>query len=128
MPFLRRAAVLGAAVLFFGCGGSDRASVKPADAEAGLRTARESVRDAERNGADQFAKDPLDVARTRLNRAESALTAGNTELSLRLAREADVTAELAEVTAQTAKAKSAATELRATIQLLREEIQRLQAE
>ena len=128
MPLLRRTAVLAAALALAGCGGSDRMTVRTADAESALRTARESIRDAERNGADADARDPLDTARTRLDRAESALQSGNNDLALRLAREADVTAELAEVMAQSAKSKAAAREVRQTIDLLRDEIRRLQSE
>ncbi|MEM6326525.1 MAG: DUF4398 domain-containing protein [Bacteroidota bacterium] len=128
MPFSRFALVLAASVLLVGCGGSDRLAASDSEAAEAVRGATESVRDAQRNGAETHAAETLDRARTRLDRARSATETGNHGLALRLAREADATAELSEVLALAAKSQAAARELRATIDLLREEIRRLQAE
>ncbi|MEM1054045.1 MAG: DUF4398 domain-containing protein [Bacteroidota bacterium] len=128
MPFSRLATVFVAAMLLVGCGGSDRLAADDDEAAEAVRVAAESVRDATRNGAETLATETLDRARTRLDRARSAAEVGNHGLALRLAREADATAELAEVLALASKSQNAARELRATIDLLREEIRRLQAE
>lgn len=128
MPLPRLALVLAASALLVACGGSDRLAADDDEAAEAVRAATEAVRDAERNGAATHATETLDQARTRLDRARAAAEIGNHGLSLRLAREADATAELAEVLSLSAKSQNAARELRATIELLREEIRRLQAQ
>lgn len=128
MPLPRFAFVVAAAALLVGCGGADRLAADDNEAAEAVRAAAEAVRDAERNGAERLAADELDRAKTRLDRARAAAEIGDHGSSLRLAREADATAELAEVLALSAKSQNAARELRATIALLREEIRRLQAE
>lgn len=111
-----------------GCGGSNVASVRSEDARAAVRDAREAVRDAEQRGAPEFAAEPLDLAKSRLAQAEEALQTGNNEVAMRLANEADVSADLAETRALSAKSQRAAREVRRSIELLREEIRRLQSE
>ena len=108
------------------CGGSRGSQVEPEEARGEIEEARRSVRDAEERDAEALATQHLTAAKNRLERASAAVSAGDNDAGLRLAREADVTARLAETTALSVKAQRSARELRETIQLLREEIQRLQ--
>ena len=128
LRFLPLPAAVGL-VLLSGCGSSaPTLDIEGDDARTSVADARKAVREAEQRGAAEQAAESLRAAQTKLDRATTALDAGNAERAYTLATEAEVDAELAEVQALSAKATLAAAEVRKGIDLLREEIRRLQSE
>lgn len=126
---IRLSALVLGLFMLAGCGSSAPAlDPEESDARSTVADARKAVREAEQRGAEEHAEDILRVAQTKLDRATTALDAGNLERAYTLAAEAEVDAELAEIRALSRKAQIAAEEVRAGIELLREEIRRLQAE
>lgn len=116
-------------VLLSGCGSSaPTLDVREDAARTRVADARKAVRDAEQRGAADQAAEALRSAQTKLDRAATALEAGNRDRAFTLAAEAEVDAELAEVQALSRKSQLAADEVRKGIELLRDEIRRLRAE
>jgi hypothetical protein len=91
---------------------------------ASLGAAGAAVTAAERSGAAERAPVELNSARSKLERAQSASQRGRYEEAARLAREAEVDAQLADSKAQSAAAQTALNEVRQGIETLRGEIQR----
>jgi hypothetical protein len=66
----------------------------------------------------------LNLAQTKLARAEEAMQRGENESARRLAEQAELDAKLAWTTAENARAQRAAAEVERGVQVLREELQR----
>ncbi|HEX6980258.1 MAG TPA: DUF4398 domain-containing protein [Alphaproteobacteria bacterium] len=104
-------------LLLAGC-----ASGEPPTAQ--LSTARAAIEDAERNDAAQRAPVELNGAREKLSRAEAATRQEEYEQAARLAREAEVDAQLASSKSNSAAAKAALQQVREGIGTLQQEMQR----
>lgn len=91
---------------------------------AHLDLARETIAQAERADARQFANVELEEARQRLTRAERASTADDLVLSQRLAHQSRVSAELAMARTESAKAAEINRELLLGVEALRAEMRR----
>jgi hypothetical protein len=98
------------------------ASGEPPTAQ--LSTARAAIEDAERNDAARHAPVELNGAREKLGRAQAAAQQGKYEPAARLAREAEVDAQLASSKSNSAAAKAALQQVREGIGTLRQEMQR----
>ncbi|HKO87626.1 MAG TPA: DUF4398 domain-containing protein [Burkholderiales bacterium] len=107
-----------AGVAFTGCASMD----PPTEQMAASRTAVEQAR---MSGAGEgIASADYTSARTKLDRAEAAFRGEDYVLAGRLAREAEVDAQLAQARASSAKSRLALAELEASTRALREEIYR----
>lgn len=103
-----------------GCAVSaDRPDPQMARAQASIELAQES-------GARQYAAVPLTRAQEQLQQAERAAEHGEYEQALRLAKQAELNAELAASRADRKKAEAALAEVNESIVTLRREIQRKQ--
>lgn len=91
-----------------------------------LAHASESIEAAEQTGAREFAPAALEMAKDKLDRARTATERGDHEIALRLAREAELDAELAAAQANRGKAQDALDEINESIRTLRNEIARNQ--
>lgn len=117
-PRLARAVAVGAAILALAACAS---TPKPVAELASARTAVDSVEDT---AAAREAPVLLDRARSKLQRAESAMEAERYDEARRLANESLADAQLARATADAAVAERNARELEESIRVLRSEIQR----
>ncbi len=91
-----------------------------------LAHASESIEAAEQSGGREYGPVALESAQSKLMLARSAADRGDHEEALRLAREAELEAELATARANRGKAEDALGELDESIRTLREEIARNQ--
>ncbi len=121
MPSFRLFALLVVGAALVGCG-----STKPPSETVSpvVRSAQNAAAEAEQAGANTHAPLELRTARQKVEQAEQAMRAGDTDRALRLAEQAEVDAKLAEAKSRAAVAQSAIDEVRATIRVLREEIER----
>lgn len=117
-PMLR-AAALTSVVTIAAC-----ASGEPPNAQ--LAASRTAISDAERAGAAERAPVELNSARTKLDRAQDAARRDRFEEAARLAREAEIDAQLASAKAQSSEAQAALTQVRQGINTLQQELQRQQ--
>jgi Domain of unknown function (DUF4398) len=83
-----------------------------------------SIRQAETAGAQRYSSRELNIARQELDQAREAQERGDYDLAERLAKQAEVDAELAAATAGNREMQAAVDELRASIETLRRETQR----
>ena len=91
-----------------------------------LAHASESVEAAEQAGGREYGPVALESAQSKLTLARIAAERGNHDEALRLAREAELEAELAAAQASRGKAEDALEELDASIRTLRGELARNQ--
>ncbi len=91
-----------------------------------MAVSRAAVGQATTAGAPTLAPAEMALARDKLARAETAMTAKEHERALALAQQAQVDAQLAEAKAEAAKSRRAAEALTAASQALREELARQQ--
>lgn len=89
-----------------------------------LARANESIEAAEEAGAREYGLTALDRARTKSQEAMIAAERGDHDLAWRLAREAELDAELAAAQANHGKADAALAEINDSIDTLRTEIAR----
>jgi chromosome segregation ATPase len=110
---------VAAASLLAGCGGvSEVTRERVARSETAVRQAQQTI------GTSEAGALELQRARDLLSQARAALDSKKEQPALRLAREAELQAELAVAKAQTAAARKAADELQASIRTLRMEAER----
>lgn len=83
-----------------------------------LAVAGTTIERAERAGATQYAAQPLDEARHKLDAAQQAAQQDDSEKARELAAEADASGRLAEVQTQAALAEKSASELHKTVRTL----------
>lgn len=121
MSVLRLSLSVLAVAVLAGCGSSRPSAEVVAPTVRASQTAADQ---ADQAGAGQYAALELRTARQKVQQAQAALDAGDTDVALRLAEQAEVDAELAETRARAATAQAAVDEVRETIRVLREEIQR----
>jgi hypothetical protein len=81
-----------------------------------------TIENAEQSGARQYATKDLDMARTKLAQAELAAREGEDDVALRLAKEAELDAQVAAARAEQAEAQASLTEIQQGIETLRQEI------
>lgn len=108
----------GVVLAVSGCAG-----VPPPTSEVAVANYR--IEEAERNGGVQYAPVELSQARSKLDRAQSAMRDGKNEDAKRLAGEAEADARLADVKARAATQAKAAEAVRQDTQALRRETQPL---
>lgn len=101
-----------------GCAGKAPAPEKQ------VTLATQSIAQAERSGAVEFAPLELKSARDKLNQAKLAMDNEENLKARRLADEAMVDANLAEARARSAKSQKVVDELKESIRVLREEMDR----
>jgi hypothetical protein len=89
-----------------------------------LIRAEKSIEIAEQSGAREYGRDALGRARDKQKNAEIAAERGDEEIALRLAREAEIDAELAVAQSNRGKAESSLAEIQNSIETLRQEIAR----
>jgi hypothetical protein len=89
-----------------------------------ISTARASIADAERTGANEYGGAQLALARDKLRAAEEAAEDGEIERARRLAVEADLDADLAVAIARNRQTQALASETREGLQTLEQELQR----
>lgn len=120
-PFFTRATMTGAIALCAFATGC--ATYGPAPTEE-LAVANAALSDAVGAGAPEYAATDYRNAQRKLDRARSALAAGDNTAARYLAEEAAADAKLAATRARSAKSVRAAAEVQAGIRALREEIAR----
>ena len=91
---------------------------------AEMSAAKTALTAAESEESTKYAPVPMDRARQKLKRAESAMAKENYDEAKRLAEEAQADAELAQAIAAKSETDKAVSELENSIQVLREEIMR----
>jgi len=106
------------------CGLAGCVTVPPEAPTAQMAASRSAVEQARQAGADTADAADYNMAHDKLLRAESSYQAGDYVLALRLAREAEVDAQLAQAKANSAKSQVALNELEASSRALRDEINR----
>ena len=106
------------AALVAGCASAP----EPADTQ--IVKAETSIGTAADSGAPQYAATTLDNARKKLAAAKLAAESGEDEEALRLAKEAEIDAEVAVALAEQAEAEESLREVRAGIDTLREELEK----
>jgi chromosome segregation ATPase len=111
------------AIVAAGCATTD-SSNEEIPVAADITRASDSISAAESAGAYEHGSAELNRAREKLSQAEDAAEDGDTSLAMRLAREAQLDADLANAIAQNQQAQAAATELDRGIATLQEEINR----
>jgi hypothetical protein len=87
-----------------------------------LARAEASIEEAERQGAAQYGNVPLDWARDKVAEAVQAADDGDEMRAERLAREAELDAELASAITENRETQAALDEVNATIATLRDEL------
>jgi Domain of unknown function (DUF4398) len=92
--------------------------------KAELGAAEAAVAEADRAGAAARAPVELNNARSKLQRAQDAASRNKHDEAARLAREAEVDAQLASAKSQSAAANTALTQIRQGTSTLQEEVQR----
>lgn len=112
-------AVMCAALLFAGC------AVTPAAPTAQLAASRTAVDQARMSGAPESASTEYNTARDKLARAEAAFEAQDYTAATRLAREAEVDAQLAQARAQSMRSQHALAEIEESIRALQGELDRV---
>jgi hypothetical protein len=111
--------VATAAAMLVGCGSvSEVTRERVARSETAVRQAQQTIGNSEAGALE------LQRARDLLSQARAALDSKKEQPALRLAREAELQAELAVAKSQTAASRKAADELRASIRTLRMEAER----
>jgi Domain of unknown function (DUF4398) len=100
------------------------ACASPQPPTAQLLASAAAVAHAAGSGGNEFAPQEMQLARTKQQRAQTAVTAKDYPLAIALSREAMVDAQLAEAKAESTKARQAADAAREGNRVLREEIQR----
>jgi hypothetical protein len=100
------------------------ASSEKAPATADVAVSRNAVENAVSAGAADLAPAEINMARTKMMRANEALAAKDYVLARQLATEAQADAKLAQSKAGSAKANAAANALDADLRVLREEVDR----
>ena len=100
------------------------ASSQKAPATADVAVSRNAVDNAVSAGAADLAPAEINMARTKMMRANEALAAKDYALARQLATEAQADAKLAQSKAGSAKANAAANALDADLRVLREEVDR----
>lgn len=111
-----RLAALASLVVVASC-----SSGPPPNAQLGA--GRAAINDAERAGAAERAPVELNTARTKLEQAQDAARRGRNEEAARLAREAEIDAQLAGARAQSASTQAALDQVRRGIGTLQNELQ-----
>ena len=112
------AGCVSSAILFSACATTGERPVSE------LASARASIEQAERSGAQQHATEALITAREKLAEAEQAAANGRHDAARRKAREAEVDADLAAALALKAKNVDTAWELEEGLRTLEREIAR----
>jgi hypothetical protein len=100
------------------------ASSEKAPATADVAVSRNAVENAVSAGAADLAPAEINMARSKMMRANEALAAKDYVLARQLATEAQADAKLAQSKAGSAKANAAANALDADLRVLREEVDR----
>lgn len=100
------------------------ASSQKAPATADVAVSRNAVDNAVSAGAADLAPAEINMARSKMMRANEALAAKDYTLARQLATEAQADAKLAQSKAGSAKANAAANALDADLRVLREEVDR----
>ncbi|WP_426111686.1 DUF4398 domain-containing protein [Massilia sp. PWRC2] len=100
------------------------ASSQKAPATADVAVSRNAVDNAVSAGAADLAPAEINMARSKMMRANEALAAKDYVLARQLATEAQADAKLAQSKASSAKANAAANALDADLRVLREEVDR----
>ena len=100
------------------------ASSQKAPATADVAVSRNAVDNAVSAGAADLAPAEINMARSKMMRANEALSAKDYVLASQLATEAQADAKLAQSKAGSAKANAAANALDADLRVLREEVDR----
>lgn len=91
-----------------------------------MATAEATINQAQQVGAKEYAPLEIRQARKKLQRAKERVAKKDYEKAGRLARRAEIDAELAEVKSLSEKSQNAVVQLRESIRLLKEEIKRNQ--
>jgi len=109
--------IMGGLFALSGCATSD-------SADADIARAKLRVEQAQQGGAGQHAAVELQQSVETLRKAEAAAADGDDDEAIRLARRAELDADLAEAKSSRAKADAAAKEVRSGTESLREEADR----
>lgn len=118
-PRLFNLLAVAAVLSLAACAGSQKA---PATADVAV--SRNAVDNAVSAGAADLAPAEINMARSKMMRANQALAAKDYVLARQLATEAQADAKLAQSKASSAKANAAANALDADLRVLREEVDR----
>ena len=113
--------IFASVLLIAGCANNDQ---QTRQAPNDFAAAEASLRQADQAGAQRYASRELNLARQELDQAREAADRGDDELAARLAKQAEVDAQLAGATAGNEEMQAAVAEMRAGLQTLRDELQR----
>lgn len=109
--------------IVLGCANNSRVDEAVAY-EDDLDRARQSIREAEQNGAAEFGNAELAIAREKLRAAEVAAQQDDGERVRRLAVEADLDADFALAKTRNRETQALVTEIRSGLRTLEEELRR----